>query len=84
MSRNASDSSVDADRLDDAEIDEIDSRFDIVKAAHDASMDQALSDDDPMSPGQASGDTVMTELSTQSYLSDIDDKPGNEYPASYR
>ena len=42
-------------------------------------MDQALSDDDPMSPGQASGDTAMTEVSTQSYLSDVDDRPASEY-----
>ena len=32
-----------------------------------------------MSPGQASGDTVMTELSTQSNLSDIEDRPASEY-----
>ena len=61
--------------MDDAEIDGIDTRLDIIEAAHDASMNQALSDDDPMSPGQASGDTGMTELSTQSYLSDIGDRP---------
>ena len=79
VSRNASVYSGDSDESDDVEVDEIGAQFDDIRAAQDASMDQALSGDDPMSPGQASGDTVMTEVSTQTFLSDIDDKPVSEY-----
>jgi len=65
--------------MDDADVDEAGTHFDTLRAAQDESMDQAQSDDDPMSSGQASGDTAMTELSIQSYLSDIDDRPASEY-----
>ena len=48
-------------------------------ATDSASPPQELSvDDDPVSPGQES------VSSTQSYLSDIEDKPVAEYPASDR
>ena len=66
VSRNASDSNVDDDLMDDADVGEVGTRLDTLKAAQDESMGQALSDDHPISPGQASGDTAMTEMSTQS------------------
>ena len=79
LSQNSSESNSGDDQKDDSDIDELCARLNALKAAKAENMCQAQIDDDPMSPGQASGDTAMTELSTQSYLSDIDDRQVSDY-----
>ena len=91
VSRNASDPESGDDQEDHSDIDDLCTRMGALKAAEDVLSDadelcirmttlKVDEDESMMSPGQASGDTVMTELSTQSYLTDIEDRPVSDYP----